>query len=212
MQRPWAWILLAAPLVMVVTFFVLMLSDSGGREPRVASTRTSGTADIGGPFTLVNHRGETVTDADFGGRPMLIYFGYTFCPDICPFSLQVMAAALDQLSPEDRARIQPVLITVDPRRDTVEHLALYVDSPAFPDGLVGLTGTDEQIAAVTSEYRVVFQLHDEEDDENYLVDHSSFLYLMGSDGLFVDVFSHTADPATIASRLQQFLEEEDASS
>lgn len=212
MQRPWIWILIAAPLVMVVTFFALMLSDAGNRDTRVAPTRVSGTADIGGPFTLVNHRGETVTDEDYRGRAMLIYFGFTYCPDICPFSLQIMASAMDQLSAEDRARIQPLLITVDPRRDTVEHLAQYVASPAFPAELVGLTGSEEQIARVTGEYRVVFQLNDEEDQENYLVDHSSFIYLMGPDGVFVDVFTHGTDPETLASRLQQFLEETDASS
>ena len=213
MQRPWVWILLAAPMVLVISFFVMMLTDSGERQIRSAPTRVSGEAAIGGPFTLVNHLGETVTDESFRGRAMLIYFGFTYCPDICPFSLQIMAAAMEQLTPEERARVQPLLITVDPRRDTVEQLAQYVDSPAFPENLMGLTGTEEQVREAAAQYRVVYRINDEDDPENYLVDHSSIIYLMGSDGRFVDdVFAHGSDPASVASRLQQFLEEEDASS
>lgn len=212
MQRPWVLILLAAPMVLVISFFVMMLTDRGEREMRSAPTRVSREAAIGGPFTLVNHLGETVTDESFRGRAMLIYFGFTYCPDICPFSLQIMAAAMDQLTPEERARIQPLLITVDPRRDTVEQLAQYVESPAFPENLMGLTGTEEQVREAAAQYRVVYRINDEDDPENYLVDHSSIIYLMGSDGRFVDVFAHGSDPASVASRLQQFLEEEDASS
>jgi protein SCO1/2 len=212
MQRPWIWLLIAAPMVVVISFITLMLTDDGNRAPRSGAVRTSGEADIGGPFELVDHSGRTVTDADFGGRPMLIYFGYTYCPDVCPFSLQIMAAALDRLDPEQRERIQPILITVDPERDTVEHLAQYVASPAFPEGLTGLTGTADQIAAVTSAYRVVYRRAESETASDYLMDHSSIIYLMGSDGRFVDIFTHGADPANVAARLQDFLEEEGSSS
>ena len=210
MPRPVIWLLIAAPATMMIVFFALILTrpDAGGS--RQAGVRISGEANIGGPFTLVDHTGETVTEADFRGRAMLVYFGYTYCPDICPFSLQAMAAALDRLSAEQRARIQPVLITVDPERDTVEQLSQYVQSPAFPDNLVGLTGTEDQIADVTSAYRVVYRRAGEGDD--YLMDHSSIIYLMDAEGEFVDVFTHGTDPQAMAERLQDFLEEEGASS
>ena len=212
MQRAWIWLIIALPMIVVIGFFTLMLSDTGQREERRAPTRTSGEALIGGPFTLVNQDGETVTDADFRGRAMLIYFGYTYCPDVCPFSLQIMAAALDQLEPELRQQIQPILITVDPERDTVEQLAQYVASPAFPSGLVGLTGTPEQVAAAAAAYRVAYRRSEGEAEDDYLMDHSSIVYLMDAEGRFVDVFSHGADPQTMAERLQEFLEEEGSSS
>lgn len=212
MPRSLIWLLIAAPAVMMVTFFALFFANGGETVERRAAVRVSGEAAIGGPFTLVNQDGETVTEADFHGKAMLIYFGYTFCPDVCPFSLQTMAAALDMLSPEERAQIQPVLITVDPERDTVEQLAQYVTSPAFPDGLVGLTGTPEQIADVASAYRIVYQRAETETAGDYLMDHSSIVYLMGFEGEFVDIFTHSADPPSMAARLQDFLEENGASS
>lgn len=212
MQRPWIWLLLALPMVVMIGFFTLMLTNPGEPETRRAPTRTSGEALIGGPFTLVNQDGQTVTDADFHGRAMLIYFGYTYCPDVCPFSLQIMAAALDQLDPALREKIQPILITIDPQRDTAEQLAQYVASPAFPEGLIGLTGTPEQVAAVASAYRVAFRRADGETEDDYLMDHSSIIYLMDSEGRFVDVFAHGADPQAMAARLQEFLEEDSSSS
>lgn len=212
MKRAWIWLIIALPMVVVIGFFTLMLNDPGQRETRRAPTRTSGEALIGGAFTLVNQNGQTVTDADFLGRATLIYFGYTYCPDVCPFTLQIMAAALDQLDPDERAQIQPVLITIDPERDTVEQLAQYVTSPAFPDGLIGLTGTPEQIAVVTAAYRVAFRRSPGQSDDDYLMDHTSIVYLMDSQGRFVDVFAHGADPQAMADRLKEFLEEEGSSS
>tara|TARA_R110001606_G_scaffold84779_4_gene192658 strand:- start:1645 stop:2298 length:654 start_codon:yes stop_codon:yes gene_type:complete len=217
MQRAWIWLIIALPMIVVIGFFTLMLTDPGQREARRAPTRTSGEALIGGPFTLVDQTGQVVTEADFRGRAMLIYFGYTYCPDVCPFSLQIMAAALEQLEPEQRARIQPILITIDPQRDTVDQLAQYVASPAFPPDLAGLTGTPEQIADVAGAYRVAFRRspgEDGQDDtgDDYLMDHSSIVYLMDFEGRFVDVFSHGSDPQTMAARLQEFLEEEGSSS
>ena len=212
MQRAWIWLIIALPMIVVIGFFTLMLNDPGQRETRHAATRTSGEALIGGPFTLVDQSGQTVTDADFHGRAMLIYFGYTYCPDVCPFSLQIMAAALEQLDPELRDRIQPILITIDPERDTVDQLSQYVASPAFPPDLIGLTGTPEQIAAVSGVYRVAFRRSEGEAEDDYLMDHSSIVYLMDSQGRFVDVFAHGSDPQTMAARLQEFLEEEGSSS
>ena len=210
MPRSLIWLLIAAPATLMIVFFTLILTRPGAQEPRQAGVRISGEANIGGPFSLVDQTGATVTDADFRGKAMLIYFGYTYCPDICPASPQIMAAALDRLEPEERARIQPILITVDPERDTVDQLAQYVQSPAFPDDLVGLTGTEDQIAEVAGAYRVAYRRAGEGDD--YLMDHTSIVYLMDSEGEFADVFTHGTDPAAMAARLQDFLEEEDASS
>jgi len=211
-NRPiWLFPVIAAGLAAVLGA-ILILSSGGapevGGDGRAAPVRMSGEAQIGGPFTLVDHTGATVTNADYAGQAMLIYFGFTYCPDICPTSLQVMAAAMDQLSAEQQAEFQPLLISVDPERDTPESLALYVDSPAFPANLVGLTGTEEQIRDTARAYRVYYRrVEDDGTLADYTMDHSSLIYLMDREGGFVEVFPHQATPAQIASRLQQFLEE-----
>lgn len=208
-QPVWIYALLAGLAVLVLMFGVLMLTGTRESGPIV---RSSGQAQVGGPFTLVNQDGETVTDDDFRGKAMLIYFGFTYCPDICPFSLQTMDAALARLDEADRALVQPILISVDPRRDTPEALAAYVQSDAFPDGLIGLTGSPEQVAQVAEEYRVIYRETEEgQEDESYLVDHTSFIYLMDFEGEFVTVFSHGHTPQAIADALQDFLDQERSS-
>ena len=184
------------------------LSRAPGGEHRAAGVRVSGEAQIGGPFTLTNHLGESVTDSDFHGRPLLIYFGFTYCPDVCPMSLQAMGAALDLMAPEDAAQFQSVLISVDPERDTPEALADYVRADVFPDNLMGLTGTPEEIRDVARAYRVYYaRVEDENTIADYLVDHLSIIFLMDADGQFAEIFPHGTSPAIIADRLQQFLEE-----
>ena len=210
-NRPiWLFPAIAAILAGVAAVAILTLSPgavTGANTTGAAPVRMSGQADIGGPFTLVDHTGRTVTEETFAGRPTLIYFGFTYCPDICPTSLQVMAAALDRLTPEQRAQVQPLLITVDPERDTPEALAAYVQSPAFPDNLLGLTGSEEQIREAARAYRVYYaRVEDDGTLAEYTMDHSSLIYLMGRNGEFVEVFPHQATPDQIASRLQQFLE------
>ncbi|HAV50158.1 MAG TPA: SCO family protein, partial [Brevundimonas sp.] len=153
--------------------------------------------------------GKAVTQDDYKGQFTLIYFGFTYCPDVCPTSLQKMTAALDLLSEDERARIQPILISVDPERDTPDALADYVMSPAFPEGLVGLTGSPEQIAAVASEYRVLFNPTEEgRDNGTYLVDHTSFTYLMDGEGDFVTVFGPGHTPQAMADTLKDFLDQD----
>ena len=136
---------------------------------------------------------------------MLIYFGYTYCPDVCPTSLSRNASALDILGPEGE-EIVPVLITVDPQRDTPELLQSYV--PHFHPRMVGLTGTTEQIADVARAYRVYFAKAEEEgaSSDNYLIDHTSITYLMGPDGKFLQHFSHNAEPEAMAERLRKIVE------
>jgi len=142
---------------------------------------------IGGPFTLVNGQGRTVTDADFRGKFMLIYFGYTYCPDVCPTSLGIIAGAYDKLSKSERERIQPIFITVDPERDTPEVVGNYAS--AFTPTMIGLTGSEAQIAAVAKAYKV-YAAKAKNPDGGYSVDHSSIVYLMGPDGHFLAHFAH----------------------
>ncbi|WP_306015107.1 SCO family protein [Oceanicaulis sp. MMSF_3324] len=210
-NRPiWLFPVIAAVLAGLAGALLIWLSGASGPSSTssgAAPVRMSGEADIGGPFTLVDHTGRTVTEETFEGRPTLIYFGFTYCPDICPTSLQVMAAALDRLPAEQAAQYQPLLITVDPERDTPEALASYVDSPAFPENLLGLTGSEEQIRDAARAYRVYYRrVEDDGTLAEYTMDHSSLIYLMGRNGEFVEVFPHQATPDQIASRLQQFLE------
>ncbi len=173
-----------------------------------APQATSGPA-IGGPFTLVDHTGKTVTDADFRGAYMLVYFGYTYCPDICPTSLARNSAAMALLDEAAAARIQPILITVDPERDTQDLLKSYVGH--FHPRLIGLTGTEAQVAAAAQAYRVYFTKVDDsgnpaaDDDPGYLVDHTAISYLMGPEGNFLQHFSHTAGVDAMAERLREIV-------
>ena len=169
------------------------LSSPGWRETLPLS-RTEGTASIGGSFTLVDHTGKTVSEADFRGRFMLVFFGFTYCPDACPTALTTMAEVLDIIGPA-ADRIVPVLITVDPERDTPEQLAMYVRH--FYPSLVGLTGSAEQVAAAAKVFRVYYAKVKEEGKEegDYEMDHTTNVYLMGPDGKFRVHFSGQATTA-----------------
>ncbi len=160
---------------------------------------------FGGPFALTDQNGVSRRGTDFRGAFLLVQFGYTACPDLCPLGLDTMARALDALGPA-AARVQPLFITVDPARDTVTALAAFV--PAFHPRLLGLTGSEAEIATVARAYRVHRRkvLPDPARPDDYLVDHGSFTYLMGPDGGFVTLFPYgTSDEAmaqTIARHLQ----------
>jgi protein SCO1 len=143
----------------------------------------SGGPSIGGPFALTDGNGKTVTDRDFRGKYLLVYFGYTFCPDVCPTTLNEVAEAMDRLGPK-ADRVQPLFISVDPQRDTPAVIKQYVGS--FTPRLIGLTGTPDEIAKVAKEYRVYYAVHRTGGGPNdYTVDHSSILYLMGPNGKFL---------------------------
>ena len=138
---------------------------------------------VGGPFTLENADGQTVTDRDFRGKYMLVYFGYTYCPDVCPTTLNAVADALDKLG-NKADRLQPLFVTVDPRRDTPAVMKQY--TAAFTPRLEGLTGTPAEIAAAAKEYHVYYAEHRTGPGPNdYSMDHSSILYLMAPDGRFI---------------------------
>jgi protein SCO1/2 len=163
-----------------------------------------GTASlVGGPFTLENGNGQQVTDRDFRGKYMLVYFGYTFCPDVCPTTLNEVADAMDRLGSK-ADRLQPIFISVDPKRDSPEVMKQYVT--AFSPRLIGLTGTPDQIAAVAKEYRVYYAEHRTGPGPNdYSMDHSSVLYLMGPDGKFVAPIRPDEDGAQMAAELSRLM-------
>lgn len=154
-----------------------------------------GTAAIGGPFTLVNHDGKSVSEKDFVGKWTLIYFGFTHCPDICPDELQKLAAAIDKIKGKAGMDVVPVFISVDPERDTVEQVCDYVKE--FHSDLVGLTGTADQIRQVARAYRVYY-MKTEEEGSDYLVDHSIVMYLMDPSMKFVKFFGKNYDVDALA--------------
>jgi protein SCO1/2 len=164
----------------------------------------TGIASIGGPFTLTDHTGKTRTEKDFRGKLMLIYFGYTYCPDVCPTALQVMSVAVDGLG-DKAAAVAPIFITVDPARDTVSHLENYVKN--FQDGMIGLTGTEEQIRKAAKVYRVYYRKAEtgENKGKDYLMDHSSVVYLMDREGRYVTHFTHQSQSEEIEATIRKLL-------
>jgi protein SCO1/2 len=165
--------------------------------------QSSGAALIGGPFSLVGADGKPVTDRDFRGRYMLIFFGFTHCPDICPAELQVIAQALEQLG--DKAKkVVPIFITLDPERDTPEAMANYVKS--FGPNFVGLTGSPEAIAAAAKAYRVAYsKVENKASAGDYSVDHSALAYLMDPEGRYVTHFSYGLSADQMAEKLEKLL-------
>lgn len=161
-----------------------------------------------GPFSLVDHKGRPVTDRDFRGKFMLVFFGYTFCPDVCPIDLQIISKAVDALG-EAGNRVQPIFITVDPERDTPEVLARYVSH--FHPRLLGLTGTPEQVAVAAQAYGVLYikaidaAVSGDREQAQYLMDHSALTYLLGPDGRFRAAFPHSTDPNKLAAGILKHL-------
>ncbi len=183
-------------------YLILALVISGGA---IASSQTVLPGLFGGPFALTDHNGRSVTEKSFAGRHMLVYFGYTYCPDICPTDLTSAAAALDQLGAL-ADRLQVLFITVDPARDTTDVLRAY--AMAIHPRILGLTGSEQVIAAAARAYRVhrrVFRMDGAAGPDDYLVDHSSLTYLMGQDGQFVTLFPHGSSPERIAAVLRKYL-------
>ncbi len=165
----------------------------------LAGVNIPGSVSVGGPFALVDSEGQPVTDGTYRGRWMLIYFGYTFCPDVCPTELQVVANALDLLG-ADAAKVAPIFITVDPARDTVAALAEYVK--LFDPRLIGLTGTEAQVTAAARAYRVYYAKATPKESTTYLMDHSSFIYLMGPDGSFRGLYRQGTTPLELANAVR----------
>lgn len=162
----------------------------------------SGKAAIGGPFELVDHTGRTVTEADFDGQYTLVYFGFTFCPDVCPTELQAMSVALDMLG-DDAEAITPIFITVDPERDTVELMATYREH--FHPRMQALTGSNEQVAAAARAYRVYYAKVEDESSTEYLMDHSAYVYLMDKNGEYMKHFAPNTPPESYVEAIRAIL-------
>jgi protein SCO1/2 len=190
-----------APRLAIAGLLVAVLLIAGAAALLLTGHAREGAANIGGPFALIDGDGKTVTDQAFRGKFMLVYFGYSFCPDVCPTTLNEVADAMDKLGPT-AARVQPIFITVDPKRDTPEVMKQYAAS--FSPKLLGLTGTPEQIAKVAKAYRVYYAEHRTGTGPNdYSMDHSSILYLMGPNGQFIEPIPADETAATIASVIQK---------
>jgi protein SCO1/2 len=159
---------------------------------------------IGGEFTLVDQNGVTRHAEDSRGKLMLVYFGYTFCPDACPTALQDMSRAVDLLGTKGEA-VQPIFITIDPARDTVEQMKLY--APNFHPRLIALTGTPEQVAVAAKAYRVYYAKGQSAvaGSEDYLMDHTAFIYLMGRDGKYLSHFPPGATAEQMAAAIEKRL-------
>ena len=164
---------------------------SGARQAAVGNL-------IGGPFALIDHTGRAVNERDYRGRYLLVFFGYTYCPDVCPTTLQEIATTLDLLGTE-ASGVAPLFISVDPERDTPEVLRAYV--AAFDPRITGLTGSVEQVKDVAKIYRAYFAKA-KAGEGPYLMDHSSIVYLMGPDGTYLTHFTHATSPENMASRIR----------
>lgn len=158
--------------------------------------------DFGGPFTLTDTAGKTVTEKDFAGRYRLIYFGFTFCPAICPTELAKITAAMKDIGPL-ADRITPVFITVDPDRDTPEVMGKYIQM--FDKRLVGLTGTPEQIKQAAKAYKIYYAKVDDPKLTEYTMDHSSFIYFIDPDDNLLAIFRSQDDAAAMAAKITEAL-------
>jgi cytochrome oxidase Cu insertion factor (SCO1/SenC/PrrC family) len=165
----------------------------------------SGRAPVGGPFELTDQTGRRRTDADFHGKLVVLYFGYTYCPDVCPTELQSISLALDKLGKATEA-VQPLFITVDPERDTPARLAEYVSS--FHPRLIGLTGSVAEIRKTAIAYRTFFAKNSATTPGEYSVDHTGFIYLVGKDGRYRGFLPPGASPDAIADAIRTQLEPE----
>jgi protein SCO1/2 len=153
---------------------------------------------VGGPFELIDQAGRPRTERDFRGQLMLVYFGFTYCPDICPTDLQAIGLAMDRLG-KDAESVQPLFISVDPARDTAEHLADHVKM--FHPKLIGLTGSADAIRKAADAYKVYFSKVDLNKDGGYTIDHTSFIYLMDREGNYLGFFP----PGTSAERMVEII-------
>ena len=197
-----------------MTRFLLALTLGlivGSPSPRAEQERSAaevmdilmwGREPIGGPFALIDHTGKPRTDADFRGKLMLVYFGFTYCPDICPTDLQNIGLALDKLGPAAET-VQPLFITVDPERDTPAHLADYVTM--FHPRLIGLTGDAASIRKAADAYKVYYAKVLSEKGDDSTVDHTAFIYLMDRAGKYLGFFPPGTAPERIAESIRPWL-------
>ena len=159
---------------------------------------------IGGPFSLQDGLGRTVSDKDFLGKYLLVYFGYTFCPDVCPTALGQLSGVLGSLDAEQLEKVEVIFISVDPKRDFGERLAAY--GPAFHPKITGLTGEQEEIDRVAGAFGAKYKIAGDPASDDYVIDHTSIIYVMGPDGKFLTQFTHNATPEQMLTKLVSVLQ------
>lgn len=190
------------PLLIAIALFVAGLAGAYVMTGRLGTTETQGKALVGGPFSLIDSDGKRVSDNEFRGKLMLVFFGYTHCPDICPTELQTVAEVVDKLG-RDADKVAPVFITVDPERDTPEVLSAYVKG--FNSNIWGLTGDAKDIANVAKAYRVYYRKATPNKDGDYAVDHSAFIYLMDEQGNYLTHFTFNSTADAIISVIKKHI-------
>lgn len=186
-------LLLAAPL-------------AAGCGPSPAPEAPLAGAQLGGAFTLTDQDGRTVRESDFAGKYRLVYFGYTYCPDVCPVDVQRLSQGLkafEAKDPERAAKVQPIFVSVDPKRDTPPVLKAFVS--AFHPRLIGLTGSEAELAAVAKRYGVSYQGQDANGAAGYLVNHTTTAILYGPDGAPIVIVAHDQGPEQVAAELDQWV-------
>ena len=196
--------LAASVAVLALLSGTYVITQTAATDDALAACRAGQAGGaIGGPFELVDDTGATVTDEDIITGPTLIYFGYTFCPDVCPLDVQRNAQAVEILEQRDGIEVTPVFISIDPERDTVEVVRDFADN--FHDRMIGLTGTPEQVKAASQAYRTYYAKQ-ESDDEFYLVDHSVFSYLVFPEIGFQEFYGRDIPPEELAESVACFVE------
>nr|MCB7500666.1 SCO family protein [Enterobacter roggenkampii] len=194
----------AACAVIALALGLITMVVVGGRQ-QAAQTTDSATGQplVGGPFTLTNQDGKVVDEKILEGKWSLVFFGFTYCPDYCPTTLGVLNAVQERMG--DKAKdLQIVFISIDPERDTPQMLKDYLSSDGFPDGVIGLTGTPEQVAQVAKEYRAFYQKVGE--GEGYTMNHGLTVYLMGPDGKFRSAVAHDLGPSRTVTLIENAME------
>jgi cytochrome oxidase Cu insertion factor (SCO1/SenC/PrrC family) len=200
-------ILLTLALIIVTSIVIGFTKDRTNQRNALPADSGQGEASIGGDFTLTDTQGRTVKDADFRGRVMMVFFGFTHCPDICPVTISTISKVMEGLPQEKTAQLAPLFVTVDPQRDTPEVMAAFLEN--MDKRVTGLTGTPEQIKQVASAYRAYYAKNAatvKEDGDNYTVDHSGFIYLMDKDGTFLKAIPYNTSPQDMTALITPHLD------
>lgn len=186
------------------SFYALKVLDPGPKPGPVKSLMHFGSNNIGGKFTLTDTENKTFTEENLKGKISLIYFGFTFCPDICPTSLQTISVALEKLSSNELENVQVIFVTIDPNRDNITQLKSYLSN--FHPNIIGLTGSEDQITKIADSYKVYYsKVEPDSDSDLYQMDHSSIIYMMNKNGNYIKHFSSKATSDEIFTELKKEL-------
>ncbi|XP_068120698.1 protein SCO1 homolog, mitochondrial [Hyperolius riggenbachi] len=199
---PVSWKSLAITLALGGALMAGMKYMKKEKEEKIEKeqNRSVGKALLGGPFSLIDHNGLPKTDQHFLGQWVLLYFGFTHCPDVCPEEIEKLIEVVDKIDAmEDIPKLTPLFITIDPERDNTEAVGKYIKE--FSPKLIGLTGSVGQIAQVAKAYRVYFSPGPKDDDNDYIVDHTIVMYLVGPDGSFIDYYGQNKNSTEISSSI-----------